>query len=142
LLVSEDGNIVVVIGPVRDSDGNPIAGARVSVTYNGNEYTGTTDANGNVNIELPEAALGEQLDVEITKDGFDPISYTTTLDDDGTLNDMPSSMEATPGGISPIIIIIIVVVIVAVVAGIGLALRPKKPLPAPPQQMPPQPPTE
>jgi hypothetical protein len=138
-----DDTIVVAIGPVEDSNGNPVAGARVTVTYNGIEYTGTTDANGNANIELPETALGEQLDIEITKDGYGPVSYTTTLDEDGTLNDTPSSMEAKQSNISPIIIIIIIVIIVAVVAGLGLMLRPKKPLPAPPApEAAPEPPVE
>ncbi|MDD4307637.1 MAG: Ig-like domain-containing protein [Thermoplasmata archaeon] len=123
-------DIEIVIGPVLDAEGNPIVGAAVVVTLDGEAYTGTTDADGNANITLPGTAVGEQISVEITKDGYRTVAYTTTIAADGTVpaSDNPPTMEdEVDGDIDYTMIIIIVVAIIIVAIAVVFMLMGKKP---------------
>lgn len=62
----EPEQVELEIGPFLDEDDEPVEGAEVTVKYNGEEYTGTTDEDGNVLIEIPgEEWTGEEADVEV-----------------------------------------------------------------------------
>lgn len=133
-VVVED--IEIIIGPVLDADGNPISGAAVTVTFDGNTYTGTTDANGNATITLPETALGEEIAVNITKTGYDPISYTATLAQDGIVGQAPPTMNPAEEGTGTdytmiIIIVVVIIIIIGILAFIFMRKPPTPITPAP-----------
>lgn len=116
----------IIIGPVLDADGNPIVGATVIVTFGGVNYTGVTNATGYATIAVPESALGEEVTVTISAEGYETVTYTTTLNNDGTLAaDLPTLEKAEEeGGISMMLVAIIVIVIVVVIV-VALVVLPK-----------------
>lgn len=68
----------VIQGTVTLPDGTPVAGADVTVSIDGKEYTVTTDENGHYVFEdLRDLNPGESFTVTVSKDGF---SVTQTVD--------------------------------------------------------------
>ncbi len=128
----------------------------VTLTINGTVYTGVTNATGLAVIDVPEEAVGEDIAVNITKDDYDPISYTTTLGTDGIPATQPEAMdEAAPddgdddepddeGGLGDYTWIILIIVIVAVLAIVGFVMmgRGKAPAAEPDEAVPEEPATE
>jgi parallel beta-helix repeat protein len=129
----EGDTFPMTIGPVLDPAGNPIAGAAVTLVINETSYTGVTNATGYAVISVPRDSVGHDAEVEITRDGYDTISYTTTLGADGTLADAPPAMdEAEPepetpdgGGLSNLTWIILIVIIVAVLGIVAFLMMGK-----------------
>ncbi len=119
---------VIIVGPVLDKGNNPIEGALVSIslaaTRQADSYTGLTNATGYASIEVPESYLGSSVTVTITKDGYKTITYTTMLNQDGTLAAAPPVMKSE-GGLSTTMLLLIVIVIVVVLVVAVMALRKK-----------------
>ncbi len=120
---SEPEDIDVVIGPVLDSDGKPVTGATVTLTFAGTRsrsgtYTGLTNTAGLATISVPATYLGQSVTVNITKAGYDPVGYTGTLARDsvaGTIPAMNLSDIADDGpGTNYLMIAVIAVIAVAV----------------------------
>jgi parallel beta-helix repeat protein len=88
----------VTIGPVLDPAGNPIPGATVTLTINGTAYTGVTNATGHAVISIPKDSVGQDAEVEITKDGYEPVSYTTSIGQGGIPATQPPEMEPSTLG--------------------------------------------
>ena len=64
------GTPVFAIGEVVDGDGNPIEGADVSVTCNGNTKTDTTNSIGHYGVDFTGlASAGDSVYVEATYQG-------------------------------------------------------------------------
>jgi len=126
-IVPED--VDVSIGPVLDEDGEPIEGASVTLTIDGQTYTGVTNAQGIAVIPVPPTAMGKNVTVKITKDGYEDISYTTSLDANGDLTTQPPQMvmdEGKGSGGSSLTWLWILLVIIVVIAVIIFFMTRKK----------------
>ncbi|RAP44067.1 MAG: hypothetical protein BZ135_08845 [Methanosphaera sp. rholeuAM6] len=63
---------VNITGNVTDEDGNGLEGVNVTVTVDGVEYNGTTDANGEYNIPVTDVVTGRNnVTVTITNDTYE-----------------------------------------------------------------------
>jgi RNase P subunit RPR2 len=115
--------VTIEIGPIEDEDGKAIEGALVTITMNGKEFTGVTDSTGYATITVPKADfVAGDIDVEVTKDKYDTIKFTGSVDANGTFTpptdgipDMKSSEKEEEDDWTLIIIAIIIVIIVIVV---------------------------
>jgi len=117
----------IIIGPVRDADGNPIAGATVTVSLAvgtraaDGTYTGTTDLTGNAAVNVPATFLGQTLSINITKVGYEPVSFTAALSQDGTLAPQPPAMaqistdDPADGGMGGYLWVIVIIAIAIIV---------------------------
>jgi nitrous oxidase accessory protein NosD/PKD repeat protein len=107
-------------GIVKDKDGNPIQGAKVTVIDSGgNQYTATTGTDGSFSVSVPEG----QVTWKIEKSGYGKLEGTSSIEImvDTDLSSSDTIMKKSEGdGGSPIVLIIIIVVILVLV-GIGLA---------------------
>jgi hypothetical protein len=87
--------------PITGSTGGDVAeGDTVTVTVNGNEYTGPVDASGNFSIEVPGADL--VADGDLTIDA----SVTTSTDNpngEATATDTEGYMVSTPPQADPVL---------------------------------------
>jgi hypothetical protein len=122
-----DGMVEVEMGPFTDADGNPLEDARVTVVFDGEEYTGTTDENGFVTIGVPDGALGTALDVDVEKEGYEGGSFRPVLDENGTVTATPPELQkssAETGANWLPLLILAVAIVVAVI--LLLFLRSKK----------------
>jgi hypothetical protein len=118
----------IIIGPVKDKKDAPIQGALVTVslgTRQAANYSGTTNTTGYATISVPASWLGQTVSVTITKAGYETVTYTTTLNADGTLAAAPPAFnEVEEGGISMALIAVIIVVIVVILV-VVLVVLPK-----------------
>ena len=55
------GDDVTISGKLVDEDGNPVKGAEVTVTVDGESKTVTTDKNGKYNATFPTSDVGTKL---------------------------------------------------------------------------------
>jgi uncharacterized membrane protein len=136
LPVTEE-EVTVLVGPVKNQDDENVRTADVTITVDGETYSGTTDANGYARIDVPLETVGMDAEITITKDGYDDLSWTTDYTEDGDLNEQPPVFErkeeTKPGSSSNagliiflvILIIIVLLIIIAVVVAV-LFLRKKK----------------
>ncbi|MBC1501306.1 hypothetical protein HB943_11895 [Listeria weihenstephanensis] len=72
--------------------GTGVAGATVTVTANGKNYTGTVDANGNYEVAIPKLAAGLEVAVQQAKDSKTSGVVKTIVQDDRT----PSAPSVNP----------------------------------------------
>jgi hypothetical protein len=71
-IAAHAGTTGMITGMVRDSNGVPVAGVRVTVTAPSDRETVTTDACGNFSfLRLPPDAYT----IAMEKSGFEPVSY-------------------------------------------------------------------
>jgi hypothetical protein len=123
---SEEENIVIIIGPVLDKTGHPVPDANVNVTVGGVTYMGITNASGYASILLPASACGDELSITISKNNYITVSYTPILDQDGSLNENPPTLEESSvavednSGFGTFTWIIIILAIIAIVTSLGL----------------------
>jgi archaellum component FlaF (FlaF/FlaG flagellin family) len=152
---TETEMVNIIIGPVLGEDGKPVSGATVKVSLASGTrsragegpYTGTTNTTGHATISVPETFLGQSIEVEITKTGYEPVSFTGTLSTSGTLTSaLPAIAETGTtdddnglGGYLLVIIIIIVIVILA--SGLFLRGRGAATVSEPEEALPPEPET-
>ena len=108
-------------GIVKDKDGTPIQGAKVTVIDSGgNQYTATTGTDGSFSVSVPEG----QVTWTIEKSGYEKIEGTSSIEimENTDLSSSDTMMKRSEGdGESPIVLIIVIVVILLLV-GIGLAV--------------------
>ncbi len=122
----EPDMVNIIIGPVLDKKDAPISGALVTVslgTRQAANYTGTTNTTGYATVSVPASWLGQTVTVTITKAGYETITYTTTLNADGTLGTAPPAFnEVEEGGISMALIAVIIIVVVVLLVVIMVVL--------------------
>ena len=109
-------------GMLKDSDGNPIRGAKV---LSGESFRTTTDINGLFKLDLPEG----KNRVEITASGFKKMDFYVTLES-GEVTEideyvMEESKEDDDSKILPIAIVVILVII-ALIIGLILFMKGRK----------------
>jgi len=90
-------NVSWRLGPFIDEDGDVLEGVRVSVTLNGTEREGVTDAAGWVELAIPRHDLVSPAQVEASKRGFGTVRFAEALDADGSPADPVPRMKALPG---------------------------------------------
>jgi hypothetical protein len=118
-LTASPDKIAVTIGPVKDTKGNPLVGAKVTLKIDGQTYTGTTDNSGNVVFQLPIGSKGKTMNITIVKDGYDKAEYNAVLGQDGKPTSSPPAMKKVSGEDGrdmTLIIIIFVIILVAIIA--------------------------
>jgi hypothetical protein len=71
------------LGPFLDEDGRPLKGVRVSVTLNGTERAGITDAAGWLTLSIVRFDLVSPAQVSASKRGYETVRFATALDADG-----------------------------------------------------------
>jgi hypothetical protein len=132
LISAEPKMISIIIGPVLDKDSEPIEGALVSVslgatgTRQATTYSGLTNTTGYATIEVPETFLNQLVNVTITKEGYETVTYTTTLNSNGTLAVAPPTVNTVEdGGIGMGLIAGIAIAILVVVLLVILVVMPK-----------------
>ncbi len=127
-------DIKVKIGQFVDKDGDPIEGAKVTITLNGKTYTGTTDSNGFVEFTIPAADFAPgTVNVKATKKGYKDLEFTGTVDANGLFTPPAGGIpqmqkkETKPAEDNTMLILILVVIIVIIIiALLALAMRKKE----------------
>lgn len=89
----------VRVGPVVDGGAGttfngsvPVRDALVRVTWGDEVHADRTDFSGFAYLALPVDAVGKEVAVRITAEGFEPQEYTTTFSADGTMDRQPGPM--------------------------------------------------
>jgi len=89
--VCKRNEVCDICGIQKDSDGNPVSGATVSIVVNGSKYTATSDATGKYNLILPANVTGylpDSFSYSVYKAGYVPITLigqlNTTICDKAT----------------------------------------------------------
>ncbi len=84
----EDGEMTFnySFGPIRDSNGNPVEGAEVSIAYGGEVFHATTNNEGMAVFILPEQIRGQIIEVEIVREGYKDHGEELILDPDDPEN--------------------------------------------------------
>ena len=91
----EPFNIMVRVGPVVDEDGVPLYDATIRVTWGEDVFKATTDFSGFVDLMIPTEAVGGDITVRVSKEGYEPQEFTTSFMEDGVLERQPSPMVAS-----------------------------------------------
>ncbi len=79
----------IEVGPIEDSSGEPIEDARVVLQRNlGLALEGNTSANGTFSIIVPPEWTDSTIFTNVTKDGFQDLSFAGTIDDVGSFSPM------------------------------------------------------
>jgi PKD repeat protein len=76
-------NVSWRLGPFMDEDGHLLQGVKVSVTLNGTARTGITDGTGWLNLSIVRFNLVSPAHVNASKQGYDTVRFTESLDADG-----------------------------------------------------------
>ena len=92
---------ILFVGPVMDQHNLPIVGARVELTIGDDEYYETTMADGVAYFTIPGSMIGQEVDIYVTGDDFDPVSLTTTITPDGQLDRSVPAVESKAGWEQP-----------------------------------------
>ncbi len=102
----EPVQVTVLVGPVLDSEATvgfnasaPIHDALVILTWGEQIFEARTDFSGFAYVSLPVGAVGKDVSVHVSADGFEPQEYTTSFDAGGTLDRQPEPL--TPSKVSP-----------------------------------------
>jgi DNA-directed RNA polymerase subunit M/transcription elongation factor TFIIS len=121
---TEDTARILSLGPIMDDDGRPVEDAHVEVEVGGVLYSGTTDANGTVDIPLDTILPEGTYTAEVTKKGYQNIDYNVRINADGSETqgsipqfDKDENEEEDEVVLSVLIIvsIILLIVIIAVI---------------------------
>ena len=124
-ILGEETDVTVNFGPVL-KDGDPLAGAEVALIIGGETYTATTDEEGIAEFTLPVSLKGEQFEYAITKDGYEDLEGTGTLENDGSLSGLGElEVEEEEDDNSTIYLILVIgaVVVIAILLLIVLGSR-------------------
>lgn len=74
----------IMVGPILDSSGVPVEGAKVELWRNATSFlNGTTNATGNFSITVPPHWADSTVEVVVSKDGFQNSTFTAAIDDQG-----------------------------------------------------------
>ncbi len=114
-------------GTVLDGNGNPIQGAKVTVTdSSGKDYTATTGTEGSFSISVPEG----QVTWKIEKGGYGNLEGASSISimEETKLDGTETIMKRTVDKGSPFILIIIVILVIVILIGfvIGFIIIRKK----------------
>ena len=121
-------NNTVTLGPFKDKDGKILANVVITIVIDGKTFTGTTDADGIVIIDIgTTVAEGKVIKVTATAEGMKPISFTVNGSAPGTV-DIPYMEETSPekGGVPTLVIIIVIIVVVLIVVVLIVIILIKK----------------
>ncbi|MCD6383611.1 MAG: right-handed parallel beta-helix repeat-containing protein, partial [Thermoplasmata archaeon] len=91
-------NVTITIGPVKDSEGNPLSGVSVIAVYGGMEYVSVTGEDGIANLNLPSEIKGENISITLKKRGYSQVSFNVHVDDQGNVSGNVPLMESTTKG--------------------------------------------
>jgi parallel beta-helix repeat protein len=122
--------VTIRIGPIADGDGSSVVGANVELLFNGTTYSGRTDGEGWVEVEVPWHDLVPPVNVTVSKDGWKTLSFDMSIDEEGNIEGTIPPMEKVdegPGVSSSLISAILVAVIIAVVVVVSLVIWKRKP---------------
>ena len=112
----------IVKGIVLDEKGDPVEGALIEITAsNGEVYTATTGSDGSFSIEIHHGSF----DWKITKDGYEPISGSASVNAMEEINlDMSDAplVKEKKTGTNMLLLIILIIVIVLIIVGIVIFL--------------------
>jgi hypothetical protein len=79
----------VSVGPIRDSDGEPVEGAEVRLNRNITDtITGVTDMNGTLETIVPPQWADSTVYINISKEGFLDLSFVGSINDVGGFSPM------------------------------------------------------
>ncbi len=77
------------VGPIEDSSGKPIEAARVVLQRNlGFSLVGNTSVNGTFSMVVPPEWTDSTIFANVTKDGYQDMSFVSTIDDVGGFSPM------------------------------------------------------
>ncbi len=93
ILIPQPLSIFVDIGPVRGAKGMALEGANVTVQFNGQEYKARTDDEGYIVVEMPSTVVGTSLNISASMEGYENMTYSTLVTDDGSLEERPPIMK-------------------------------------------------
>ncbi len=126
----------IVIGPVTDEEGEPLEAVKVTLAFENESYTNTTDARGYSSFDLPHTWDGTAVTLAFEKDGYRPRSQVHTLSTTSNGEHYaplsPSAMEPRSGsagsslaslplflltlvGITIAIVVVVIVVVIILV---------------------------
>ncbi|RLF48549.1 MAG: hypothetical protein DRN20_04345, partial [Thermoplasmata archaeon] len=115
--------MTLTIGPVHDTNGNPISDANVTVIIDGKQYNGTTDENGYVRIEVPPSAIGKNARIIIEHPDYETIDTNATVPNDGVIP-LTTEMKPQPKEKgTPVIVIMALVLIILAIGVFFIAIR-------------------
>ena len=108
-------------GTVLDGDGQPIQGAKVTVTdSDGTDHTATTGTDGSFSISVPEG----QVTWTIEKSGYDKLEGTSNIQimEITVVDDTETVMKRTEDKGSPFIVIVIIILVIVILCGLVLGV--------------------
>ncbi len=73
----------LTIGPFLDANGKPVPKAVLRITFKETYYTGTTDDEGFVDLQVKWVDLSSPANVTLTKDGWKDLFFDLELDENG-----------------------------------------------------------
>ena len=118
--VIADEGFTVNIGPVRDPDGNPVANASVSFTYDDKTYRAKTDEEGMATFIFKEPFIPEDVPIKARK-GDVEIEW-------GSGDDIPPFESKGGGGSNLILIVLAVIFLTLIIIITVLALKRRRSL--------------
>jgi len=94
--------VLVRVGPIVDGSSTTVFNtstsihdASVHLTWGDDVYEATTDFSGFADMMIPTAAVGKDVTLRVTAEGFEPQEFTTSFTADGVLETQPSDMVAS-----------------------------------------------
>ncbi|MDG6224923.1 MAG: hypothetical protein QCI82_05350 [Candidatus Thermoplasmatota archaeon] len=89
---NEHETFVLEVGPVVDTDNDPIEGANITLFLQSLELMNITDRNGLSGFLISSDALGHSVRIRIVKEGYHTLEYNTSITDEGILSEGPPPM--------------------------------------------------
>jgi mono/diheme cytochrome c family protein len=125
---------ILSLGPIVDEKDKPVGGASVEVDVGGVIYSGTTEADGTVDIPLDTILPEGNYTAEVTKKGYQNIDYSVRINADGseTQGSIPDLKKDEDEGedevlLSLLIIVSIILLLVIIVVVIAYRRRGRAP---------------
>ena len=80
----------LILGPLKDENMKIIAGAEISISWNGTDYANTTGEDGIASFRLPAALLNITVRIRISMEGYYDMEIDRLITSDGNLDgDLP-----------------------------------------------------
>lgn len=118
--------MTLTIGPVL-KDGDPVEGATVMIMLGEEKFTATTDSMGNAEFMVPIEWKGEEIEYEITKDGYETLKGTGTVGDSENLQTMEDlSLEKEEESDSTAMILLVVLIVLVLLVIVFFLMRSRK----------------
>ncbi|WP_455391637.1 Ig-like domain-containing protein [[Eubacterium] cellulosolvens] len=119
---------LLILGPFKKGT-KFIEGATVTITIDGQKFSGKTNAVGVVTITLPDQPPAGTYPVVAKKSGYDDLKYDLDIDANGVYNPIPPKdfKKGEEGGLDMLAIVAIIIVIIIIIILLALAMKPKKP---------------